>query len=150
MYDWLLFLHLLSAMVWVGAGVLLSGLAMLALRSPDTAAPARFLSALGTIGPRVLAPASVATLGFGVWLVLNSPAWGFGQLWVLLALGLVVAAVLIGAAYQARRALEGERAAERGDHGEVRTQLVRWTWGYWAIVAALVITAWDMVFKPGL
>jgi hypothetical protein len=34
------------------------------------------------IGPRVLAPATIAVVGFGVWLVLDSSAWDFGQLWI--------------------------------------------------------------------
>jgi uncharacterized membrane protein len=150
MYDWLLFLHIVFAMVWLGSAVLLCAQALIALGSPETEAPARFMAALQTFGPRVLAPASVGTLGFGVWLVLNSPAWGFGQLWVLLALGLVVAAVLAGAAHQARMALAAQAAAERGDNVEVRRRLVSWSWGYLAIAVLLLATAWDMVFKPGL
>ena len=77
-------------------------------------------------------------------------AWDFGQLWVLLALGLFAAAFLVGAAHQSRAAIGAERALERGDHDEARRQLARWSWGYWLIVMLLVVAAWDMVFKPGL
>jgi len=102
------------------------------------------------LGPAVLAPATIAVLGFGIWLVLDSDAWAFDQGWVQLAVGLFAAAFLIGAAHQSRAALRAERAAEAGDDAEARRQLVRWTWGYALVVVLLVVVAWDMVFKPGL
>jgi hypothetical protein len=102
------------------------------------------------IGPLVLAPATLAVAGFGFWLVLDSAAWGFGQLWVQLALALFAAALLIGGGYQSRAAINAERAAARGDHAEALRQLRRWSWGYRLIVVLLVAAAWDMVFKPGL
>ena len=76
-------------------------------------------------------------------------AWAFGQLWVLLALGLFGGAFAIGAAHQSRAALGAERALERGDEHEARRQLTRWSWGYRADRAAAGVAAWDMVFKPG-
>jgi hypothetical protein len=63
------------------------------------------------VGPFVLAPSTVALLGLGIGLVLNSDAWDFGQLWVQLGLGLFGGAFLIGASYQSRTALAAERAA---------------------------------------
>jgi uncharacterized membrane protein len=150
LYDWLLFLHIVAAMVWVGGAVLLGALATQALRDRDHGAVARFVGNLRAIGPLVLAPATVAVLGLGVWLVLDSAAWDFGQFWVQLALALFAAAFLIGAAHQSRTAIASERAAARGDHDEARRQLVRWSWGYGTIVLLLVAATWDMVTKPGL
>jgi uncharacterized membrane protein len=73
-------------MAWVGGGVLLLGLAVAAVRSGDPAAVARLVGTLRVVGPRILAPATVATLGLGVWIVLESAAWDFDQTWVQLAL----------------------------------------------------------------
>jgi hypothetical protein len=42
----------------------------------------QFVAGMRVIGPRVLAPATIAVVGFGVWLVLDSSAWDFGQLWI--------------------------------------------------------------------
>ena len=150
LYQWLLFGHILAAMIWVGGAVLLGALAIAVLRAGEPDAIARFLRALPVIGPRVLAPATVAVVGLGVWLVLNSAAWDFGQAWVQVGMALFAAAFLIGAAHQSRAALDAQRAVERGDRDGARRHLSRWSRGYAVIVALLVAAAWDMVFKPGL
>ena len=89
-------------------------------------------------------------MAFGAWLVAESAAWDFGQLWLQLGLGLYAAAFLVGAAHQSRAAIAAERAAARGDDREAARQLRRWAWGMALIVLLLVATTWDMVFKPGL
>ena len=150
LYDWLLFGHILAAMIWLGGGVLLAACAVMTLRTGDAHAVARFVSNLRVIGPAVLAPSTVTTLGLGAWLVLDSVAWDFGQTWVLVALGLFVVAVAVGAGHQARAAINAERAIGRDAHAEARRQLARWAWGYALVVALLALSVWDMVFKPGL
>jgi uncharacterized membrane protein len=148
--DWLLFSHLLAAMVWLGGGLLLAATALATLRGGDPAAVARFVRSLSVLGPALLAPAAVLTPGLGVWLTLDDTAWGFDQTWVRVAVGLVVLAIAIGAGHQSRVTLAAQRAIERDDHGEARRQLVRWARGYALVVAVLAGIAWDMVFKPGL
>jgi uncharacterized membrane protein len=150
LYDWLGFAHIVSAMVWFGGLVALTVLATHVLRSGEREALARFVGSLGAIGPFVLAPATVAVLGFGIWLVLDTDAWDFGQTWILVALGLFAAAFLVGAVFQSRSAIRAQRAAESGDAGEAARQLRRWSWGMRVIVLLLVVATWDMVFKPGL
>jgi uncharacterized membrane protein len=150
LYDWLLFLHVLAAMVWLGGGVMLAVSAARVLRDPDPAAVGRFTASLRVIGPLVLAPATLAVLGLGIGLVLDTDAWDFGQLWVQLGVALFAAAFLIGAAYQSRTALAATRAAEGDNTGEARRQLRHWSWGYRLIVLLLIAAAWDMTTKPGL
>jgi uncharacterized membrane protein len=150
LYDWLLFGHIVAAMVWLGGGVVLAALAARVLRARKPEEVERFLGNLRVIGPLVLAPATVGVVGLGVWMVLTSSAWGFGQLWVQLAVGLFAAAFVIGAAHQSRTAIAAERAATRGDHVAALRQLARWSWGYGVIVLLLVVATWDMVNKPGL
>jgi uncharacterized membrane protein len=150
LYDWLLFLHVLATMVWVGGGVLLAALSIRVLRDPDPTAVGRFVGSLRVLGPAILAPATVAVLGLGIGLVVDSDAWDFGQLWVRLGLGLFAAAFLIGAVWQSRTALAATRAATRADDADARRQLRRWSWGYRLIVLLLVVAAWDMTTKPGL
>jgi len=135
-------------MVWVGGGVLLAVTGVRVVRDPDPAAVTRFTRNLRVVGPLVLAPATLAALGFGIGLVVDS--WDWGQLWVQLGLGLFAGAFLIGALWQSRTALAATRAAERDDDREARHQLKRWLSGYGLIVLLLVIATWDMTTKPGL
>ena len=150
LYDWLLFLHVLAAMIWVGGGIMLATAAARVLRDPDRGAVGRLTRSLRVLGPLVLAPATVAVLGLGIGLVVDTDAWDFGQLWLQLGVGLFAAAFVIGATWQSRTAIAATRAAERGDDGEGRRQLRRWLAGYALIVLLLVVAVWDMTTKPGL
>lgn len=150
LYDWLLFLHLVAAMVWLGGGIMLAAIAVRVLRDPDPGAVGQFIGSLRVLGPLVLAPATVAVLGLGIGLVVDTDTWEFGQLWVQLGLGLFVGAFLIGAGWQSRTAIAATRSAARDDAVEARRHLRRWLWGYGVIVGLLVVAAWDMTTKPGL
>jgi uncharacterized membrane protein len=150
LYDWLVLLHILAAMVWVGGGVMLAVQSTRVLRERDPVAVARFVGTMGVVGPAVLAPATVLVVGVGVWMVLDSSAWGFDQTWVKLAIWLFAGAFLIGVAFQSRAALKADRAAKPGDTSEALRQLSRWSWGYRAILLLLLVATWDMVMKPGL
>lgn len=149
-YQWLLFLHILAAMIWLGGLVALTVLSALAVRSRDEAVVARFVSSLRVLGPLTLAPAMLAVLALGIGLVLQSDAWAFDQGWIVLALSLFVAVVVVGLAFQARAAIGAQRAAAAGDHAEAVRLLRRWAWGMRLILVLLVLTTWDMVVKPGL
>ena len=146
LYEWLMFVHVLAAMVWLGGLVALLAFGRRTLSEADPGAVARFVGSLRVVGPAFLAPAAGLVLALGIWMVLDSDAWDFGQLWVQLGLGLFAAAFLVGAVWQSRTAL----AATRSDDAEARRQLRRWLWGYGLIVLLLVVAVWDMTTKPGL
>ncbi|HEY1315944.1 MAG TPA: DUF2269 family protein [Gaiella sp.] len=150
LYDWLLFLHIVAAMVWVGGLVALNVLVAIVLRGGGTDEVARFVSALRVVGPATLAPAMLGVLAFGIWLVLDSDTWSFGQTWVWLALVLFGVAFLVGAVFQSRSALAAQHAVESGDGAEAARQLRRWAWGMRVILVVLLAVVWDMVFKPWL
>lgn len=150
LYQWLMFLHVLAAMVWVGGLVLLVALSTHILRKVDQEEIARFSASLRRIGPLVLAPATIAVVSLGIGLVLDSNQWHFSQGWIVLALALFAVAFLIGAAFQSRAAIGLERAIETGNQEEAVRQLRRWAWGMRLILALLVIVTWDMVAKPTL
>src|SRR5262249_6457567 len=101
------------------------------------------------VGPVLFVPALLAVLGLGIWLVLDSGEWGFGQTWVWLALALFAAAFVVATIFQGRAALGAQRAVTAGDQIEATRQLRRWAWGLGLIIALLGSTPWDMVIKPG-
>jgi len=73
--DWLMFVHIVAAMAWVGGLLVLTVLATIVLRSGEREALTRFVGTLSVIGPYVLAPATVLVLGFGIWLVVDTDAY---------------------------------------------------------------------------
>jgi len=129
---------------FAGVLLLLTGLAW------DAVAHANDPSLAGREGIFTLGNPGHLLLGLGIGLVLDTAAWDFGQLWVLLGLGLFAGAFLIGAVWQSRTAIAATRAAERADDQEARRQLGRWSLGYLVVVVLLVAAAWDMTTKPGL
>jgi hypothetical protein len=72
--SWLHFGHVLSAIVGVGGGLMLSIVGLRVRASGDSNAIRQFAGTLSYAGTRVLLPAVVGTLGFGVWLVIENAA----------------------------------------------------------------------------
>jgi uncharacterized membrane protein len=149
LYDWLLLGHILSAMVWVGGGLMLVFVARRARASNDERVIGDFGQSLSYLGPRVLAPSVAGVLLFGVWMVLESAAWDFGQAWILIAIGLFVIAFLVGAVYLSRVALQLVKSQGAG-LGVSRSLLDRWLTAYAIVLVVLVLIVADMVFKPGV
>ena len=147
LYDWLLFLHILAAMFWLGGITVVGAFAVRILRTREPGATAGFLGSLRVIGPLVLAPAPVILLGMGIWMV--SDRWDFGETWVSIGFTLFAVAFLIGAAHQSRAAILAERASQAGDDATALRHLRRWAYGMAVILVLLIGATWDMVFKPG-
>src|SRR5262249_40140279 len=55
-YDWLMFLHVLAAMVWLGGAVCVTVFAVVALRSGEADAIDRFLAGMRVVFPLALGP----------------------------------------------------------------------------------------------
>jgi uncharacterized membrane protein len=150
LYQWLMFLHVLAAMTWLGGLVVLIALSGLLIRTRDRDAIGRFSASLRRIGPLTLAPSTIAVVSLGIGLVLDSDSWRFSQGWIVLALALFAAAFLIGAAFQSRAAILLQRAVDAEDDDLAVRQLRRWAWGMRLILLLLVVATWDMVVKPTL
>jgi hypothetical protein len=124
MYDFLLFVHVLSAFVLMAPVVMYSGFALGAPASPGTLRTAEILWGIGGVG----------TLVFGIWLALDVDGYEIWDGWILGALLLWAAANETG-----RRAFV---ATKGGD-----TQaMVPWHVARAAIVVVLLIV---MIYKPG-
>ena len=94
-YEFVLLLHIITVIVWLGAGFTMD---LLFLRAERTGNPAD----IGKTGefqewlvPRVYIPFGVLTLVFGVLLVFDGP-WSFGDLWIVIGLAGWIAAWGIG------------------------------------------------------
>jgi uncharacterized membrane protein len=90
LYEVLLFAHLTFVAVWVGGDVMSQAVYLRAKMAGDQR-QIEFAADVEWIGLRLITPAAVLVVGFGVWLVLNSPAWDFSQTWVTLGLVMFLA-----------------------------------------------------------
>lgn len=150
--SWLLFVHILAAMVWLGGGVMLLLIAAYTRSSSDPHAFRQFARVLPYAGLRALTPSVVVLLITGVWMILGGVGWSFSQLWVQLALGLFALAFLVGAVYMSRLGIQINRTLTSFDVDPATANrlLNRWMLGYGIVVIILLAALWDMVFKPGM
>ncbi|MGA2763270.1 MAG: DUF2269 family protein [Spirochaetia bacterium] len=148
--SWLLFLHVLGAIVWLGAGATVSLIGLRVQRSRDRGVVADFARTLRYLGLRAFMPALFVVLATGFVLVLDGSHWRISEPWILIGLALFLIAFLIGAVYLSQVGIALERTVTTPDHdvGEATALIERWVIGYGAILLVLVVAVWDMVFKP--
>jgi uncharacterized membrane protein len=72
-YDWLLLVHILAAMVWLGGLAVLSVLVTQIVRAGDVERARDLLSGLRVVGLLLFAPAPAILLGAGIWLQADRP-----------------------------------------------------------------------------
>jgi uncharacterized membrane protein len=107
-YEILLFAHLSSAIVWIGANVLLQVLATMTERASDDVTFGKLFGYVSVLAPKLFVPAGILTVVFGLGLVSDGP-WSFDQLWIVL--GLLGFAVTFGVGLFVFKP-EAERIAE--------------------------------------
>jgi hypothetical protein len=139
-------LHVLSAIVWVGGGMLMLTLGLRAARSRSDAALLATMAQMGFCGPRIFMPASLATLGFGLAMTWLGNLWL--EAWVLVGLGGIAILIVLGATALGPRigrvlALE---AKGRGDEAVLLARQVLLAASFDGTLLVLVVI--DMVLKP--
>ena len=97
-YEFLLFVHIAGAIVWVGGGFYVQVYGMIELRSGDAATIARFAGNAGKIGERLFTPVSLVVVLAGIGLMLDGN-WPWGRLWVDFALVAFAGSFALGAGY---------------------------------------------------
>ena len=148
LYELLLFLHILAAIVWIGSGTLLNVLAYRAESARDNEGLSRIASDAGALSNVLFLPASLATLVFGVLVVIEGDL-SFGDLWVVLGLVGIAATIVTGAAVIGPRSKQIAEMLQRdGVTPEVGTKITQLiTLGRIDLVVLYLVVA-DMVLKP--
>ena len=85
-YELLLFVHVTASIVWIGAGFLSLLLATTYDRESDEAAIKRFVHDQEWLAMKLFVPASLVVVVMGIALVIESDAWTFSYLWIVLGL----------------------------------------------------------------
>jgi uncharacterized membrane protein len=149
-YNTLKFLHVLSAITWVGGNIYAQVLATKVISEGDPVHLGKLAKDLGDLGNRLLLPAAVSVLGFGVWLVAASPL-NFTDTWVLFGLlGIAITAVTGSVFIGPEAGRLGTLATERDPaNPEIQRRIRRVVSISRIDLVVLVLVVADMVFKPG-
>ncbi|HEX6724597.1 MAG TPA: DUF2269 family protein [Gaiella sp.] len=146
-YEFLLFVHVAGAIVWVGGGFYVQTYGMIELRSGDPSAIARFAGNAGRLGERLFTPTSIVVLLAGVGLMIDGD-WPWGRLWVDFALVAWVGSSLLGAGYLGPTA---KRIAVVGPQTAEGQRLIRRVFAFLRIdLMFLFAIVFAMVVKPTL
>jgi uncharacterized membrane protein (DUF485 family) len=146
--PWLHFAHIAGVVVWVGGGTALAAMGWRLRRSAEVPVLQSFAGTMSFVGLRLFLPAIVVVLLAGVGMVLVEGD-DFTTAWILIGIVALVVSFLIGAVYLSRSAIRFDRLAKSGDVPGAQAALGSWLTGYLLVLAILVFTMWDMVFKPG-
>ena len=94
-YELLLFVHIVAAIIWLGAGFLLHVQSHRATKAGDDQALERIALDATQLSTGLFIPASLTVLVMGVLLVIDGP-WTFSDLWIVLGLVGYLATFLTG------------------------------------------------------
>ncbi len=155
-YDWLLFLHVLSAFALVGALVLYTVVIATAWNKDVPGDVAR-LFRVSKVGDVLIAVGSIGVLVFGIWLAIDVDGYKVWDGWVIAALVLwfVMGALgsRTGKIYNAvrDRARALAREGDNAPNAELRAlvQGRRGLWFHTGVVVTVLLLLIDMIFKPG-
>jgi uncharacterized membrane protein len=78
-------IHVTSAVLWVGGGIMLTILAIVAERSNDPFQIANVARQAATVGEKFFAPIGLVTFLMGLAMMLNTN-WGWGHFWIVIGL----------------------------------------------------------------
>ena len=151
MYEFLLTIHVLAAVIWVGGGVAMHILGRRVLKRGDSKEIYEFSNEINTVALRLYAPTSLILLVAGILLV-NEAGYEFSQLWITLAFLGWAFSFIVGVGYygpqdkklQALVAADGPTAT--GVAANVRQAL----FVNQIELLILLLVVIDMTTKPGL
>jgi uncharacterized membrane protein len=149
-YELLLFVHVLTSVVWVGGALSLQVLAIRAERSADGGRVANFATEAEWVGSRVFLPSSIVLLLAGIGLTLEGD-WGFTTPWVLLGLIAYGLSALTGSLFLGPESGRiGKMIADVGPQDpDVLARIKRIFLVSRIELVVLLFIVFDMTVKPG-
>ena len=148
-YEWILLAHLIGAATLFGGHVYLEALMASAGREKDRSVYMSTMLRASKTSARIMGPASIITLIFGVWLVFDV-RWEFEELFVAVGFVVIIAAITVSLFLMNPKMKEIDEAVEENgltDEGALATMK---SLGNLAHVQTLLIAVAFivMVFKP--
>ncbi len=148
-YEFWLFLHILAAMVWIGAATAMQVFGILTKRAADPAKSAFFAQNVSFTVNRVLFPTSLVVLAAGIGLVEDGD-WDWSEPFVFWGLLLWVAVAGVAFGFLGRAVgSAGARLAAEGPSPALALRFRNLTWLSRALLVTLVVIVFLMTIKPG-
>lgn len=148
--KFLLLVHVVAVIVWLGGAFMLGLLFERAQRSKDESTVLGLARMGEFLGKAVFNPAGIITLAAGVWLVIEAD-FDFAEAWISIGfLGIATGAILGMAFYpkafrQVQAGIEADGLLSNDTLAALRRLRLVSTLEW----AFLVVVVWAMVFKPG-
>lgn len=151
MYELFKTIHIIAAVLWVGAVILSQVNGALAARSGEQARMLGFVRDQAWLGKHYFAPTAVILLIAGMVMVVDS-GWAFSDLWIVIGIALFAASVIIGMFFlgpKSERLIVDIEQKGMGDAGvqQLGKQLALLSQ---VDLVILVLVVANMVIKPGV
>jgi uncharacterized membrane protein len=153
LYKWLLAVHILAAVLWIGSAFLIQVLMIRATRANAPEQTAYLAGEAEWYGQRFLIPFSLLLVIIGFLLIHESDgAWDLGQTWLSIGLGVWIASFLTGAGFLGPESGRiGKLFEEKGAADpEYQRRLARIFLVSRIELVLLIIVVLDMAIKPWL
>jgi len=148
LYELMLFLHIVAAVIWIGSGTLLNIQAFRADAARDHEGLRRVAADAASLAEVLFIPASVAVLVLGVLLTIDGP-WSFDELWIVLGLVGIAATIATGVAVIKPRSEEiGEILERHGTTPEAAVKIKQLVTIGRIDLTVLYLAVADMAVKP--
>ncbi len=150
MYDFLLAVHILAAVLWVGGAGTAHVLARRAQRTADPTYRLLLVREINAIGNRLYAPLSLVLVIAGSFLV-NEAGYEFSQLWITLGYSAWLVSFVLGIGFYSREQKRIDEVAEReGANSPAVSAGIRRTLAVNSVeLLILALAVVDMAIKPG-
>ncbi|MEA2495054.1 MAG: hypothetical protein QOJ29_2965 [Thermoleophilaceae bacterium] len=147
-YQWFLSVHILCAVLWVGANFAFVILYTRMRPETDAAGTARLIRDNEFIGNKMFAPLSVILLVMG-FILIGKGDWNY-DFWIIFGFFVWAFSFLNGVGYLGRRALPlAARLESEGYTGTVVNDFRNWHRAAHIEFGLLVLVVLDMALKPG-
>lgn len=151
-YEIYKLLHVIGAIVWVGAGVGFMTLMWRLIRSKEDEGLQAVNRQLEKIGAPLFGGAFVLVVGGGVAMVLTEPVLSFSDTWIVIGIVAIALSIAIQEGFTRRIGQRLVTTAEAHGLGSDRAQDLarRALVGNGLDLGFLLVAVWAMVTKPGL
>jgi uncharacterized membrane protein len=148
-YELWLFLHISTAIVWIGGAFSIQVFAFLNKRAADPVVSAAFGRNVGFLASRVFLPSSLVVLATGIAMVENV-SWSWSEPFIIVGLIAWATVVIVAFGYVGRQmAAIGPRMAKEGPSPALAAEMTRLVLIARVLVLVLFVVVFMMVTKLG-